>query len=121
MVEISAKVYDSGAVGDGDLTETVDFPYAPSSPFYSVPGFRVTQDCYDWRDHLVAIKSGTAVATAAVGAKGAFAVDGLATWLAPNPTGEVGDTTTSRPITYEVLDNLGEVKTEDVFAGTASL
>ena len=40
MVEISASVYDNGGVGDGDLSETVDFPFSSSA---DPDTFRVTQ------------------------------------------------------------------------------
>ena len=83
MVETSATVYDNGGVGDGDVTETIDFPYAPTSPLYSVQSFRVTQMCYDWQDRQVATKSGALVAAGS----GGFQVDGVG-GLFLNPGGE---------------------------------
>jgi RHS repeat-associated protein len=51
MVEISARVYDNGGVGDGNLTQETDFPGGGAAP-------RVTRTFYDWRDRLVASKQG---------------------------------------------------------------
>ena len=51
MVEVSARVYDNGGVGDGNLTQETDFPGGGAAP-------RVTQYFYDWRDRLVASKEG---------------------------------------------------------------
>ena len=113
MLEISAKVYDNGGVGDGNLTETVDFPLGSGSATNTL---RVAQDCYDWRDRLVGTKSGAAVQLVALGTAGGFSVDGLSSLLALNPSAESSGTPTSRPITYDVLDNLGEVTTQQVFA-----
>jgi YD repeat-containing protein len=51
MVQVTANVYDNGGVGDGDLTQTTQFPGGGAAP-------RVTQNSYDWRDRLVASKQG---------------------------------------------------------------
>jgi RHS repeat-associated protein len=51
LVEISARVYDNGGVGDGNLTQETDFPGGGAAP-------RVTQYFYDWRDRLVASRQG---------------------------------------------------------------
>ena len=65
MVEISADVYDNGGVGDGNLTETIDFPaganYSPDNP-PAPDALAVTQMFYDWQDRLIATKSGGLVA-----------------------------------------------------------
>src|SRR5262249_8222348 len=58
LVEISATVYDNGGVGDGNVTATVAFPDNYTG---DVGGFQVTQMYYDWRDRLVATKSGALV------------------------------------------------------------
>jgi RHS repeat-associated protein len=52
LVKVSANEYDGGGVGDGNLTQTTEYPGAGASP-------RVTQFSYDWRDRMVA----TAVAS----------------------------------------------------------
>jgi RHS repeat-associated protein len=51
MVQFSSNVYDSGGVGDGDLTQATDYPGGTAAN-------RVTQDYYDWRDRLVVSKQG---------------------------------------------------------------
>ena len=74
MVEVSSYVYDNGGVGDSNLTQETDYPGGSATA-------RVTDYWYDWRDRLVASKSGV-------------------------QTSE--DTTTHRPITYVTYDNLDE-------------
>jgi hypothetical protein len=51
MVEVSSYQYDNGGVGNGNLTQETDYPGlgAPA---------QVTDYWYDWRDCLVATKSG---------------------------------------------------------------
>jgi hypothetical protein len=44
-------VYDSGGVGDGNLTQETDYPGGSAAP-------RVTQNWFDWRDEEVASKGG---------------------------------------------------------------
>ena len=51
MVEVSSYVYDSGGVGDGNLTQETDYPGGSAAN-------RVTNYYYDWRDRLVATKQG---------------------------------------------------------------
>ena len=117
LVETAASVYDNGGVGDGDVTESVDFPCGSSS---SPDTLRVTQMCYDWQDRLVATKSGALVAAAGSLADGqaGFPVDGLSCPLVLDPSGEGADgDATQRPITFDVLDNLGEVTAEYVYDG----
>jgi hypothetical protein len=99
MVEISANVYDNGEVGDGNVTETVDFPSGSSSPADTL---RVTQMFYDWQDRLVATKSGELVTEeSTLGPdQSAFQVDGVADWLVFDPGSEgSGGDTTQRSIT----------------------
>jgi RHS repeat-associated protein len=74
MVQVSGDVYDGGGVGDGNLTQRTQYPGGSAAN-------RVTQNYYDWRDRLVATKSGVQTTE---------------------------DTTTHRPILYYTLDNLGE-------------
>ena len=96
MVEIAAYQYDNGGVGDSNMTQEIDYPGDGAAP-------RVTQYYNDWRDRQVAEKQGVTL----------------------NGSGEVNDTTLAevaadgvqRPITYDVLDNLGEVTAEYVYAG----
>jgi hypothetical protein len=47
MVQVSADAYDA----DSNLTQETDYPGGGAAP-------RVTQNFYDWRDRLVATKSG---------------------------------------------------------------
>src|SRR5262249_33095153 len=51
LVQISASVYDNGGVGDSNLTQTTQI-VGGSDPD------RVSQFYFDWRDRLVASKSG---------------------------------------------------------------
>ncbi len=51
MVKVSENVYDAGGVGDGNLTQTTQYPGGGAAN-------RVTQFFYDWRDRLVATKAG---------------------------------------------------------------
>ena len=93
MVEVSANLYDA----DGDVTQTTDYQYASAASDWSVatPTARVTQDFYDWRDRLVATKSGVGASLTAE------AADGV-----------------ERPLTYYVMDNLGNVTGTYVFNGS---
>ena len=52
MVKVADYVYDDGVVGDGNLTREIQYPDA--NPDHA----RVTDFAYDWRDRLVAVKSG---------------------------------------------------------------
>jgi YD repeat-containing protein len=51
VVETASNVYDSGGVGDGNLTQTTEYPGGSAAN-------RVTQYWYDWRDRRVATKEG---------------------------------------------------------------
>ncbi len=51
MVMVSSYQYDNGGVDDGNLTEETDYPGLDEAE-------RITQMWYDWRDRLVATKSG---------------------------------------------------------------
>jgi hypothetical protein len=51
MVETESFVYDGGDVGDGDLTQTIQYPDGDT-------GERVTDYWYNWRDQKVAEKDG---------------------------------------------------------------
>src|SRR5579885_3317312 len=51
MVEVASYQYDNGGVGDGNLTQETDYPGLGAVN-------RVTDYWYDWRDRLVAQKSG---------------------------------------------------------------
>ncbi len=75
MVEVTANQYDNGGVGDGNLTQETDYPGGSATA-------RVTDMCYDWRDELVATKSGVESSES----------DGV-----------------NRIIVYNNFDNLGEV------------
>ncbi len=51
MVQVRSYQYDNGGVGDGNLTQVTDSPGLGQAD-------RVTQLWYDWRDRVVATKSG---------------------------------------------------------------
>ena len=57
MTEVSSNIYDSGGVGDGNLTETIAYPNGNSGS-NAVGTARVTLMNYDWRDRLVATEIG---------------------------------------------------------------
>jgi RHS repeat-associated protein len=90
MTEVSSDVYDNGGVGDGNLTQSTEYPGGGQAP-------RVTENYYDWRDRLVASKSGL-----------------LLSGGSENLSGEVSG---SAPITYTVYDNLGEAIEKDSYDG----
>jgi hypothetical protein len=54
MVKTSSNVYDNSGAGDGNLTETIEYPGAGQAN-------RATFNFYDWRDRMVASKSGALV------------------------------------------------------------
>ncbi len=83
MVEVASNVYDGGSVGDGNLTQVTQYPGGSAAN-------RVTDYFDDWRDRLVATKSGVQSSE---------------------------DTGTHRPIVYYTLDNLGEVTQMQQFDG----
>jgi RHS repeat-associated protein len=84
LVQVSSAVYDAGGVGDGNLTQQTFIPGGTAAN-------RVTNYYYDWRNRLVATKSGVLQGTE--------------------------DTTTHRPIIYNTYDNLGEVTQVQQFDG----
>jgi RHS repeat-associated protein len=92
MTEVSSNVYDNGGIGDGNLTETIQYPTGTTNP-------RVTQIFYDWRDRQVAAKAGVILNT-----------NGTENLSAENDG-------TNRPITYTVLDNAGEAIEQDTYDG----
>jgi RHS repeat-associated protein len=75
MVQVTGNVYDGGGVGDGNLTQVTQYPGGGAAN-------RVTNNYYDWRERLLASKSGVQ----------AGENDG-----------------THRPITFNTYDNLGEI------------
>jgi len=76
MVKVNEATYDSGGVGDGNMTKMVSDPGAAAD--------RETDYFYDWRNRLVAVKSG-------VESVESLTLD------------------TQRPISYNVYDNLNHV------------
>jgi RHS repeat-associated protein len=87
MTEVSSAVYDGGGVGDSNVTQATQYVDGTSSHN------RVSQVLYDFRDRMVATKSGVA---STLGAE----TDGI-----------------GRPITVSMLDNLGETTASFVFDG----
>jgi YD repeat-containing protein len=84
MVEVRSYQYDNGGVGDGNLTQETDYPGLGAAN-------RLTDFWYDWRDRLVAQKSGVQSSEN----------DG-----------------TNRPIIVYTYDNLGEVtETQQYYPG----
>lgn len=83
MIQVSANVYDNGGVGDSNLTETTQLPGLSQAS-------RVTDYFYDWRNRLVATKSGMQTTE---------------------------DSTTFRPITFTTYDNLDEAVLVQMFNG----
>jgi YD repeat-containing protein len=83
MVQVAGYVYDAGGVGDGNLTQETDYPGGSAAN-------QVTTNWYDWRDRLVASKSG---------------VQGSE------------DSRTHRPIVYTTYDNLDEAVLLQSFDG----
>jgi RHS repeat-associated protein len=86
MVQVAAYEYDNGGVGNGNLTKATQFPGGSAAA-------RVTQNAYDWRNRLVAMKSG--------------ATSTLAT-EAPS---------VNRPLSFIDYDNLDRVTGTSVFDG----
>ncbi|WP_406694559.1 hypothetical protein V5E97_26160 [Singulisphaera sp. Ch08] len=83
MVQVEGYTYDHGGIGDSNLTKVTLYPGGGANA-------RVTDYFYDWRDRLVATKSGVQVSEA---------------------------TAVNRPITFMTLDNLGQVTAHEVFDG----
>ncbi|MEX0669944.1 MAG: hypothetical protein WD060_05760, partial [Pirellulales bacterium] len=86
MAQVTANEYDNGGVGKGNLTKPTLFPGGGAAP-------RITQNAYDWRNRLVATKSG---------ATGSLATESLSV---------------NRPLTFTDYDNLGRVTGRSVYDG----
>ena len=84
MVLVTQDQYDNDGVGDGNLTRETQYPDAIAADA------RETDYVYDWRDRLVATKSGVQASE---------------------------DSTTGRPIVFNTLDNLGEVTAVSEYDG----
>jgi RHS repeat-associated protein len=117
MAEVSANEYDA----DSDLIRTVQFPAGnDTSTSDEVAAFRVTELGYNWLEQVVSVKQGALVSHSYYdpATSGGFAVEGIGGSLVDNASdeGASGDTT-QRPITVDVLDNLGHVTNEYVYAG----
>ena len=98
MTKIQDNYYDTYdpqtvGIGDGNLTRTVEYPTGTN-------GVRVTENYYDYRDRIVATKSGVLLDSS-----NRFA----------NPSGETDGV--HRPITYSTYDNLDEVTQTDQYDG----
>ena len=86
MVQVAAYEYDNGGVGNGNLTKATQFPGGSAAA-------RVTQNAYDWRNRLVAMKSGVA---------GTLATE---------------DPSVNRPLSFIDYDNLGRVTGTSAYDG----
>ncbi len=84
MVQVRENVYDAGLVGDSNLTQVTLYPGGPAAA-------RVTQNFFDWRNRLVASKSGVQATET--------------------------DTGTQRPIFYLEYDNLDQVTVQRQYDG----
>ncbi len=118
MSEVSANAYDI----DSNLVLSVQFPAGNGD---SVSNFRVTEMHYDWRDRLVSTKSGALVTEVSSSSSTTYRIDGLSDapsspkWLQDAYSSETD--AVQRPISYSVLDNLGEVVTQYTYKGNAVL
>jgi len=83
LVQTTAYEYDNGAIGDGNLTEITQDPGGSAAD-------RVSQFFYDWRNRLVAMKSGVEASES---------------------------TSLNRPIQYFELDNLGQRIATELYDG----
>jgi RHS repeat-associated protein len=86
MAQVAANEYDNGGVGNGNLTKSTLFPGGGAAP-------RVTENAYDWRNRLVATKSG---------GTGSLTTESLSV---------------NRPLTFTDYDNLGRVTGRSVYDG----
>lgn len=92
MTETESYIYDNGGVGDGNLTEEIQYVDSSSSDN------RVTLNLYDWRDRLIATKQGALLSSGS-----------------PDPSGETDGA--HRLITYTTYDNLNEPTAVYTYAG----
>ena len=95
MTEVSSNVYDGGGVGDGNLTEIVQYPSGNTTGTQ-----QVTLLSYDFRDRLVATETGLTL-----NSSGAAVISNSD----PHPL-----------ITVSTLDNLGDVTATLTFNGAAT-
>jgi RHS repeat-associated protein len=86
MAQVAANEYDNGGGGNGNLTKSTLFPGGGAAP-------RVTENAYDWRNRLVATKTG---------GTGSLATE---------------DPSVNRPFTFTDYDNLGRVTGRSVYDG----
>jgi RHS repeat-associated protein len=84
MKQVAAYEYDNGLSGNGNLTKYTQFPGGTATA-------RVTQYAYDWRNRLVATKSGAEAVAESLGM--------------------------NRPLAFTDYDNLGRVVGESVYDG----
>lgn len=82
LVQVAAYTYDDNGVGNSNLTRSVALPGIGSN--------RVSEFAYDWRDRLVASKSGVEATE---------------------------DAATNRPVIYQSYDNLSQVITRSQYDG----
>src|SRR5262249_20093937 len=99
MKQVSARQYDGGGVGDGNLTRAIEYPSTRPAGATEPADARVMRSFYDWRNRLVATKSGVLINASGV----------------ETPASE--DNTTNRLITYREYDNLDRATAEETYDG----
>ncbi len=128
MSQLTANIYDYGRVGDSNLTMSIQFP-SGGTTYASMA--HVTEYTYDSRDRAYATKQGALVSFSTSSGSGESYYDASVTgmpsadsYIVNDLTGggsESADSTTSRPITYDVLDNLGNVTAAYTYSGNGLL
>jgi RHS repeat-associated protein len=93
MVQLNENEYDNGGVGDGNLTKSTQIPGKAWGSMDVALENRVTEFYYDWRNRVVAVKSG----------------------VSDDPMTE--DTDLNRTISYTQYNNLNQAIAQFVYDG----